>query len=63
VFDIIKTLKPSDRGELEITDVNNAYIERGSMTYEILDGWWTDAGTFPSLIRANKLVASKHGVE
>ena len=62
VFDIIKTLKPSNRGELEITDVNNAYIERGNMTYEILDGWWTDAGTFPSLIRASNLVASKHGV-
>lgn len=62
VFDIIKTLKPSGRGELEITDVNNAYIERGSMTYEILDGWWTDAGTFPSLIRANNLVAKRHGV-
>jgi glucose-1-phosphate thymidylyltransferase len=62
VFDIIKTLKPSDRGELEITDVNNAYIERGNMTYEILDGWWTDAGTFPSLVRANKLVAERHGV-
>ncbi|MBI5115680.1 NTP transferase domain-containing protein [Candidatus Poribacteria bacterium] len=62
VFDIIKTLKPSGRGELEITDVNNAYIERGSMTYEILDGWWTDAGTFPSLARANQLVASRYGV-
>jgi glucose-1-phosphate thymidylyltransferase len=62
VFDIIKTLKPSDRGELEITDVNNAYIERGNMTYEILDGWWTDAGTFPSLVRANKLVAERYGV-
>ncbi len=62
VFDIIKTLKPSDRGEMEITDVNNAYIERGSMTYEILDGWWTDAGTFPSLIKASNLVASKRGV-
>jgi len=62
VFDIIKTLKPSGRGELEITDVNNAYIERGSMTYEILEGWWTDAGTFSSLIRANQLVASRHGV-
>ncbi|GAB4330498.1 MAG: sugar phosphate nucleotidyltransferase [Candidatus Abyssubacteria bacterium] len=63
VFDIIKTLKPSDRGELEITDVNNAYIQRGAMTYEILDGWWTDAGTFPSLVRANKLVAGRYGVE
>lgn len=62
VFDIIRTLKPSDRGELEITDVNNAYIERGAMTYEILDGWWTDAGTFPSLIRASNLVANRHGV-
>ena len=62
VFDIIKTLEPSKRGELEITDVNNAYIKRGNMTYEILDGWWTDAGTFPSLIRASNLVASKHGV-
>ncbi len=59
VFKIIKTLKPSDRGELEITDVNNAYIERGQMTFEILDGWWTDAGTFESLYRANKLVAEK----
>lgn len=62
VFDIIKTLKPSDRGELEITDVNNAYIERGTMTYEILDGWWTDAGTFSSLIRANNLVARRYGI-
>ena len=57
VFDIIKTLKPSGRGELEITDVNNAYIKRGAMTYEILDGWWTDAGTFESLLRASNLVA------
>jgi len=57
VFDIIKTLEPSGRGELEITDVNNAYIEAGTMTYEVLDGWWTDAGQFESLLRANKLVA------
>jgi len=57
VFDIIKTLKPSDRGELEITDVNNTYIERGEMTWEVLDGWWTDAGTFDSLMRASHLVA------
>jgi glucose-1-phosphate thymidylyltransferase len=56
VFDIIKTLKPSGRGELEITDVNNCYIERGKMQYDILDGWWTDAGTFESLIRASNLV-------
>ena len=57
VFDIIKTLEPSDRGELEITDVNNWYIRDGSMTYQVLDGWWTDAGTFDSLLRAAKLVA------
>jgi glucose-1-phosphate thymidylyltransferase len=57
VFDIIKTLRPSNRGELEITDVNNAYIRQGTMTYEILDGWWTDAGTFESLHRAGNLVA------
>ena len=57
VFDIIKTLKPSDRGELEITDVNNMYINRGEMTWEVLDGWWTDAGTFDSLLRASQLVA------
>jgi len=57
VFEIIKTLKPSGRGELEITDVNNAYIARGEMTYDVLDGWWTDAGTFESLYRATKLVA------
>jgi len=57
VFDIIKTLRPSDRGELEITDVNNAYIERGQLAWEVLDGWWTDAGTFESLLRASQLVA------
>jgi glucose-1-phosphate thymidylyltransferase len=57
VFEIIKTLKPSGRGELEITDVNNAYIAAGTMTYEVLEGWWTDAGTFESLYRAAKLVA------
>lgn len=56
VFDIIKTLKPSNRGELEITDVNNAYIERGQLSYDILDGWWTDAGTFESLVHASELV-------
>jgi glucose-1-phosphate thymidylyltransferase len=58
VWDIIKTLKPSDRGELEITDVNNCYIQDGTMTYEVLDGWWTDAGTFKSLHQAAGLVAS-----
>ncbi len=57
VFDIVKTLKPSDRGELEITDVNNAYVRDGTMTWEMLDGWWTDAGTFESLLRASMLVA------
>lgn len=57
VYDIIRTLKPSGRGELEITDVNNAYIERDDMTWEELDGWWTDAGTFESLLRASQLVA------
>jgi glucose-1-phosphate thymidylyltransferase len=56
VFDIIRTLKPSGRGELEITDVNNAYIAKGRLEYDILDGWWTDAGTFDSLARANELV-------
>jgi glucose-1-phosphate thymidylyltransferase len=57
VFEIIKTLKPSGRGELEITDVNNAYIARGDMTWDELEGWWTDAGTFESLLRASNLVA------
>lgn len=56
VFDVIKTLKPSARGELEITDVNNAYVERGQLSYDVLEGWWTDAGTFESLARANELV-------
>jgi len=59
VYDIIKTLKPSARGELEITDVNNDYIRRGKMSYDILDGWWTDAGTITSLLRANNLVAER----
>jgi len=57
VFEIIKTLKPSSRGELEITDVNNEYIRRGNLTYEVIKGWWTDAGTFDSLLRASNLVA------
>jgi len=56
VFDIIKTLKPSARSELEITDVNNKYIERNQLQYDILTGWWTDAGTFESLNKANELV-------
>ena len=58
VFDICETLRPSGRGELEITDVNNHYVERGDLTYDILEGWWTDAGTFQSLHRANQLVAT-----
>ena len=57
VFDIIRTLEPSARNELEITDVNNNYINRGEMTWNELDGWWTDAGTFESLLKATNLVA------
>ena len=57
VFDIVRGLRPSGRGELEITDVNNAYIRAGTMTCGVLDGWWTDSGTFSSLLRANRLVA------
>ncbi len=57
VFDIIKTLKPSGRGELEITDVNNAYIAAGTLSWDLLEGWWTDAGTIESLYLANQLVA------
>ena len=57
VFQKIKRLNPSGRGELEITDVNNFYIEEGKLSYEMLHGWWTDAGTFESLLRANNLVA------
>ena len=57
VFTICETLKPSARGELEITDVNNAYLKRGDLTWAKLEGWWTDAGTIPSLHRASNLVA------
>ena len=56
VFDIIKTLKPSGRGELEITDVNNAYVQQGKMSFSMLDGYWSDAGTFESLHRASTIV-------
>jgi glucose-1-phosphate thymidylyltransferase len=56
VFEFIRTLKPSDRGELEITDVNNWYIEQNLMTWDVLEGWWTDAGTLDSLIRSSNLV-------
>ena len=59
VFDVIRELKPSGRGELEITDVNNAYIAKNQLAYDILEGWWTDAGTFESLDRANELVVKK----
>ncbi len=59
VFDIIRTLKPSGRGELEITDVNNAYIQHGQMTYDVLEGWWTDAGLPETLYRASALVRAK----
>ncbi|GIO41958.1 sugar phosphate nucleotidyltransferase [Paenibacillus apis] len=55
VFEVIKQLKPSSRGELEITDVNNAYIKRGELTFDVLEGWWTDAGTHASLAKANEL--------
>jgi glucose-1-phosphate thymidylyltransferase len=62
VFEKVRRLVPSRRGELEITDVNNAYIEEGTMTFAFLEGWWTDAGTFESLLRATNLVASTRGV-
>jgi len=63
VFDKIRTLEPSARGELEITDVNNAYIREASLSFAFLEGWWTDAGTFESLLRAGNLVAQtrRHG--
>jgi glucose-1-phosphate thymidylyltransferase len=57
VFEKIRRLKPSGRGELEISDVNNFYIDEDKLTYDVLDGWWTDAGTFESLLLANNLVA------
>jgi len=61
VFDKVRTLVPSHRGELEITDVNNAYIREGTMEFSWLQGWWTDAGTFESLLRAGNLVAQSRG--
>ncbi len=57
VFDFIRTLRPSARGELEIADVNNCYIAEGALHYDVLDGWWSDAGTFESLFRAGELIA------
>ena len=59
VFDVIKTLKPSRRGELEITDVNNFYVKQGTATFKTVKGFWSDAGTFDSLLRASNLVAKK----
>ena len=61
VFEIIKTLKPSGRSELEITDVNNEYIQQGAMGYSVLDGYWSDAGTFGSLLRAGMMVERERG--
>lgn len=67
VFTIVKTLKPSSRGELEITDVNNYYVQQGTMTYDILHGWWGDGGeSFDSLLHASELVAKQirqHGID
>jgi glucose-1-phosphate thymidylyltransferase len=62
VFAKVRGLVPSRRGELEITDVNNAYIREGTMTYAHMDGWWTDAGTFESLLKATNLVAESNGI-
>lgn len=62
VFDIIKTLKPSGRGELEITDVNNEYLRIGELSYSVLDGYWSDAGTFESLFRASELVRASRTI-
>lgn len=59
VFDIVRKLKPSGRGEFEITDVNNEYIARNQLSYDILEGWWSDAGTFKSLERVNQLVSTE----
>ncbi|MBD3237356.1 MAG: NTP transferase domain-containing protein [Candidatus Eisenbacteria bacterium] len=61
VFEIIDSLEPSARGELEITDVNNDYLRRGELTFDLLQGWWTDAGTFESLMRASYLAAQQRG--
>ena len=61
VFEIIKKLKPSERGQLEITDVNNAYIKKGKLTWAELEGYWGDAGTYASLFEANKYWAIKKG--
>ena len=62
VFDICETLEPSDRDELEISDVNNEYIRRGTMTYDVIDGWWADCGSFEALLRSSMLVAREQGL-
>jgi len=62
VFEIISTLKPSDRGELEITDVNNSYIKNSKMVFSVIEGFWSDAGTFESLFRASELMKNKKEV-
>ncbi len=62
VFDVIKTLKPSERGELEITDVNNFYVRQGTATYEVLEGFWSDAGKFESLFKAAEFLRKKNGI-
>ena len=59
VFDVVKTLKPSGRGELEITDVNNFYVNQSSVTYETLKGFWSDAGKFESLFQSAKFIREK----
>ena len=56
VFEVIRTLRPSGRGELEITDVNNAYLKRGELSYGVMKGWWSDAGTFESLAKVQQLI-------
>lgn len=63
VFDIIKTLKPSGRGEMEITDVNNAYLQSGDLSWDVVEGWWTDAGTFESLLKASNLAAELRAID
>jgi len=62
VFDICETLEPSDRDELEISDVNNEYIRRGTMTYDVIEGWWADCGSFEALLRSSMLVAREQGL-
>jgi glucose-1-phosphate thymidylyltransferase len=62
VFRRARHLRPSSRGELEITDVNNSYVAEGSMAFEVMDGWWTDAGTFDSLALAGRLVQETPGM-